>query len=94
MVICVCVGFSSDHFNEKPFHVVGCAILSAISFIVIIPLKNFTARYVLLVFGGAGIWVSQSILLARQGGQSLMPLSPSVRHSSLPVLRPLQLQEP
>ncbi|KAL7409586.1 hypothetical protein BDY24DRAFT_436884 [Mrakia frigida] len=28
LVVCVAVGFSSDRFNEKPYHIAGCAVVS------------------------------------------------------------------
>lgn len=54
LVVCILVGFSSDKFKEKPFHILGCAVVSGISFIIVSQVRNHTIQYVFITFGGAG----------------------------------------
>jgi sugar phosphate permease len=64
LVICICVGFSSDKFQEKPYHVAGCTIVAAISFLVTAFVKNSAVRYTFILFGGAGIWSATPLFLS------------------------------
>ena len=64
LVICILVGFSSDHFKEKPFHLAGCAVVSGVSFIVVSQTSsNHAVQYAFILFGGAGIWSATPLFL-------------------------------
>ncbi|KAL7416444.1 major facilitator superfamily transporter [Mrakia frigida] len=64
LVVSVCVGYSSDHFNEKPFHVLGATIIAGISFIITATVPNDAVKYTFILFGGCGIWSAVPLCLS------------------------------
>jgi hypothetical protein len=45
LVVSTLVGFSSDHFNEKPFHVLGATIFAGVSFIIVALVPSAGVKY-------------------------------------------------
>ena len=64
LVASVLVGFSSDHFGEKPFHVLGATVFAGVSFILAATIPNDGAKYAFIVFGGMGIWSAVPLSLS------------------------------
>ncbi|WVQ78516.1 hypothetical protein IAT38_000602 [Cryptococcus sp. DSM 104549] len=64
LVIATATGFSSDYFRQKGYHAAGACALGFVSFIICATVKNATARYVFIAFGGAGVWTATPIYLS------------------------------
>ncbi|WOO84172.1 MFS transporter prlL [Vanrija pseudolonga] len=64
LVISVTGGIIADKTRQKAFVVLGAALLSTVSFIIITAVKNSKVRYAFLCFGGAGIWTAVPVFLS------------------------------
>lgn len=53
-VCSIIVAWSSDRFNDRAFHMAGCALVSALGFMIPLITLNNTARYIALVVGISG----------------------------------------
>ena len=105
LVVSVCVGYSSDHFNEKPFHVLGATIIAGISFIITATVPNAAVKYTFILFVSLHLERNASFEFRPSSFSSLTPLfSPSLFsstgrmwylecRSSLSLVLPRQLQE-
>lgn len=51
LVIVLICGFSSDHFNERPKHIMAMATMSTVSLIIVATVDNAKARYTFLALG-------------------------------------------
>lgn len=67
LVVSVCVGYSSDHFNEKPFHVLGATIIAGISFIITATVPNAAVKYTFILFVSLHLPVERLELLDGAG---------------------------
>ncbi|KAJ7764290.1 MFS general substrate transporter [Mycena metata] len=64
LVLELVVAYSSDWFQERPFHVAAPACLAGLMYALSIGIKNHTAQYVFLCFGLGGTWSALPIVLA------------------------------
>lgn len=58
LVAILAFGFSSDRFNERPYHLASASALAIVCFACLIGVLNNTGRYVLLCFGVAGVYAA------------------------------------
>ncbi|KAJ7199968.1 MFS general substrate transporter [Mycena pura] len=64
LVLELLVAYSSDRFNERPYHIVAPACLAGLMYALSIGIKNHTAQYVFLCFGLGGTWSALPVVLA------------------------------
>lgn len=64
LVINLIMGYSADYTGKKAYHVVGCAILAVVSFIICAASKNFSVRYAFICFGFAGVQCCVPLLIS------------------------------
>lgn len=64
LVINLIMGYSADYTGQKAYHVMGCATLAVLSFIICAAAKSFPVRYAFICFGFAGVQCCVPLLIS------------------------------
>jgi MFS family permease len=64
LVINIVMGYSADYTGKKAYHVVGCASLAMVSFIICAASTHFPVRYAFICLGFAGVQCCVPLLLS------------------------------
>jgi hypothetical protein len=64
LVINLAMGYSADYTGQKAYHVVGCASLAVVSFMICAATTNFAVRYTFICLGFAGVQCCVPLLIS------------------------------